>query len=282
MRAKVLRKELLSEGVYRFDVDAPRLAKKTQPGQFIILRVNEEGERIPLTVADFDREKGVITIIFQVVGASTELLASLKEGDEILDFVGPLGKKSEIEPGLGTVVCIGGGIGVAPVYPIARGMKEAGNKVISIIGARSKDILILEKEMRAASDETIVTTDDGSYGVKGFVTTALAQLVERGEKIDLVYAIGPVVMMKNVADATRPLGLKTIVSLNPIMVDGTGMCGGCRVQVGDETKFACVDGPEFDAHLVDFAGLRERQAMYRDQEAEGKEHICRIGLGRGA
>lgn len=282
MKAKVLRKELLSEGVYRFDVDAPRLAKKTQPGQFIILRVNEEGERIPLTVADFDREKGVITIIFQVVGASTELLASLEEGDEILDFVGPLGKKSEIEPGLGTVVCIGGGIGVAPVYPIARGMKEAGNKVISIIGARSKDILILEKEMRAASDETIVTTDDGSYGVKGFVTTALAQLVERGEKIDLVYAIGPVVMMKSVADATRPLGLKTIVSLNPIMVDGTGMCGGCRVQVGDETKFACVDGPEFDAHLVDFAGLRERQAMYRDQEAEGKEHICRIGLGRGA
>lgn len=282
MRAKVLRKELLSEGVYRFDVDAPRLAKKTQPGQFIILRVNEEGERIPLTVADFDREKGVITIIFQVVGASTELLASLKEGDEILDFVGPLGKKSEIEPGLGTVVCIGGGIGVAPVYPIARGLKEAGNKVISIIGARSKDILILEKEMRAASDETIVTTDDGSYGVKGFVTTALAQLVERGEKIDLVYAIGPVVMMKSVADATRPLGLKTIVSLNPIMVDGTGMCGGCRVQVGDETKFACVDGPEFDAHLVDFAGLRERQAMYRDQEAEGKDHICRIGLGRGA
>ena len=282
MRAKVLRKELLSEGVYRFDVDAPRLAKKTQPGQFIILRVNEEGERIPLTVADFDREKGVITIIFQVVGASTELLASLNEGDEILDFVGPLGKKSEIEPGLGTVVCIGGGIGVAPVYPIARGMKEAGNKVISIIGARSKDILILEKEMRAASDETIVTTDDGSYGVKGFVTTALAQLVERGEKIDLVYAIGPVVMMKSVADATRPLGLKTIVSLNPIMVDGTGMCGGCRVQVGDETKFACVDGPEFDAHLVDFAGLRERQAMYRDQEAEGKDHICRIGLGRGA
>ena len=282
MRAKVLRKELLSEGVYRFDVDAPRLAKKTQPGQFIILRVNEEGERIPLTVADFDREKGVITIIFQVVGASTELLASLKEGDEILDFVGPLGKKSEIEPGLGTVVCIGGGIGVAPVYPIARGMKEAGNKVISIIGARSKDILILEKEMRAASDETIVTTDDGSYGVKGFVTTALAQLVERGEKIDLVYAIGPVVMMKSVADATRPLGLKTIVSLNPIMVDGTGMCGGCRVQVGDETKFACVDGPEFDAHLVDFIGLRERQDMYRDQEAEGKDHICRIGLGRGA
>ena len=282
MRAKVLRKELLSEGVYRFDVDAPRLAKKTQPGQFIILRVNEEGERIPLTVADFDREKGIITIIFQVVGASTELLASLEEGDEILDFVGPLGKKSEIEPGLGNVVCIGGGIGVAPIHPIARGLHEAGNKVISILGARSKDLIIMEKELRAASDEVIITTDDGSYGIEGFVTAALEQLVDYGEKIDLVYAIGPVVMMKSVADATRPMGIKTIVSLNPIMVDGTGMCGGCRVQVGSETKFACVDGPEFDAHLVDFVGLRERQAMYRDQEAEGKDHICRIGLGRGA
>ena len=282
MRAKVLRKELLSEGVYRFDVDAPRLAKKTQPGQFIILRVNEEGERIPLTVADFDREKGVITIIFQVVGASTELLASLEEGEEILDFVGPLGKKSEIEPGLGTVVCIGGGIGVAPIHPIARGLHEAGNKVISILGARSKELIIMEKEMREASDEVIVTTDDGSYGIEGFVTAALEQLVDYGEKIDLVYAIGPVVMMKSVADATRPMGIKTIVSLNPIMVDGTGMCGGCRVQVGNETKFACVDGPEFDAHLVDFVGLRERQDMYRDQEAEGKDHICRIGLGRGA
>ncbi|MBR1553019.1 MAG: sulfide/dihydroorotate dehydrogenase-like FAD/NAD-binding protein [Schwartzia sp.] len=282
MKAKVLKKELLSPGVYRFDVEAPRIAKKTQPGQFIILRVNEEGERIPLTVADFDREKGVITIIFQAVGASTELLARLEEGDEILDFVGPLGQKSEIAPGIGTVVCIGGGIGVAPVYPIARGMKEAGNKVISIMGARSKDILIMEKEMRAVSDETVITTDDGTYGIKGFVTTALAQLVERGEKIDLVYAIGPVVMMKSVVDATRPLGLKTIVSLNPVMVDGTGMCGGCRVQVGNETKFACVDGPEFDGHLVDFAGLRARQGMFREMEAEEKDHICRIGLGRGA
>ena len=282
MKAKILKKEMLSPDVFRFDVEAPRLAKKTQPGQFIILRVNEEGERIPLTVADFDREKGVITIIFQVVGASTEVLAALEEGDEILDFVGPLGQKSEIAPGLGTVVCIGGGIGVAPIYPIARGLHEAGNKVISIIGARSKDLIIMEKEMRAASDETIVTTDDGSYGIEGFVTSALEQLVDYGEKIDLVYAIGPVVMMKSVANATRPLGIKTIVSLNPIMVDGTGMCGGCRVQVGSETKFACVDGPEFDGHLVDFDGLRERQGMYRDQEAEGKYHVCRIGLGRGA
>ncbi|MBQ9377753.1 MAG: sulfide/dihydroorotate dehydrogenase-like FAD/NAD-binding protein [Schwartzia sp.] len=279
MKAKVLKKELLSPGVYRFDVSAPRIAKKTQPGQFIILRASEEGERIPLTVADFDREKGIITIIFQVVGASTEILASLKEGDDILNFVGPLGKKSDVEPGLGTVVCIGGGIGVAPVYPIARGMKEAGNKVISIIGAKTKDILIMEQEMRAISDETLVTTDDGSYGIKGFVTTAFQELVDRGEKIDIVYAIGPVVMMQSVVEATRPLGIKTIVSLNPVMVDGTGMCGGCRVQVGDETKFACVDGPEFDGHLVDFAGLRARQGMYRDMETEEKDHVCKIGLG---
>ncbi len=277
---KVLKKDELSPGVFRFDVEAPRLAKKTRPGQFIILRVNEEGERIPLTVADFDREKGIITIIFQAVGASTQLLSELNEGDSILDFVGPLGKPSEVEPGLGTVVMIGGGIGVAPVYPIARGMHEAGNKVISIMGARSKDILIMEPEMKAVSDEVIITTDDGSYGIKGFVTTALQQLVDRGEKIDVVYAIGPVVMMKSVVEATRPYKLKTIVSLNPIMVDGTGMCGGCRVQVGDETKFACVDGPEFDGHLVDFAGLRERQGMYREMEAEEKDHVCRIGLGR--
>ena len=279
---KVLKKDELSPGVFRFDVEAPRRAKKTQPGQFIILRVNEEGERIPLTVADFDREKGIITIIFQAVGASTQLLSELNEGDSILDFVGPLGKPSEVEPGLGTVVMIGGGIGVAPVYPIARGMHEAGNKVISIMGARSKDILIMEPEMKAVSDEVIITTDDGSYGIKGFVTTALQQLVDRGEKIDLVYAIGPVVMMKSVVEATRPYKLKTIVSLNPIMVDGTGMCGGCRVQIGDETKFACVDGPEFDGHLVDFAGLRERQGMYREMEAEEKDHVCRIGLGRNA
>ena len=279
MKAKVLKKELLSPGVYRFDVSAPRIAKKTQPGQFIILRASEEGERIPLTVADFDREKGIITIIFQVVGASTEILASLKEGEDILNFVGPLGKKSDVEPGLGTVVCIGGGIGVAPVYPIARGMKEAGNKVISIIGAKTKDILIMEQEMRAISDEMLVTTNDGSYGIKGFVTTAFQELVDRGEKIDIVYAIGPVVMMQSVVEATRPLGIKTIVSLNPVMVDGTGMCGGCRVQVGDETKFACVDGPEFDGHLVDFAGLRARQGMYRDMETEEKDHVCKIGLG---
>lgn len=278
----IRKKQLLSPGVYRYEVDAPRVAEKTQPGQFVILRTHEEGERIPLTVADFDREKGVLTLIFQVVGASTELLAQMKEGDAILDLVGPLGQKSHIASGMGTVVCIGGGIGVAPVYPITRGMKEAGNRVISIIGAKSQDILIMEKEMRAASDETLVTTDDGSYGIKGFVTTALKELLTRGERIDLVYAIGPVVMMKSVADVTRPLGIKTIVSLNPIMVDGTGMCGGCRVQVGGETKFACVDGPEFDGAIVDFAGLQERQGMYREMEARAREHVCRIGLGGNA
>lgn len=278
----IRKKQLLSPGVYRYEVDAPRVAEKTQPGQFVILRTHEEGERIPLTVADFDREKGVLTLIFQVVGASTELLAQMKEGDAILDLVGPLGQKSHIASGMGTVVCIGGGIGVAPVYPITRGMKEAGNRVISIIGAKSQDILIMEKEMRAASDETLVTTDDGSYGIKGFVTTALKELLTRGERIDLVYAIGPVVMMKSVADVTRPLGIKTIVSLNPVMVDGTGMCGGCRVQVGGETKFACVDGPEFDGAIVDFAGLQARQGMYREMEAKAREHVCRIGLGGSA
>lgn len=278
----IRKKQLLSPGVYRYEVDAPRVAEKTQPGQFVILRTSEEGERIPLTVADFDREKGILTLIFQVVGASTELLAQMKEGDAILDLVGPLGQKSHIASGLGTVVCIGGGIGVAPVYPITRGMKEAGNRVISIMGAKSRDILIMEEEMRAASDETLVTTDDGSYGIKGFVTTALKELLARGERIDLVYAIGPVVMMKSVADVTRPLGIKTIVSLNPVMVDGTGMCGGCRVQVGGETKFACVDGPEFDGAVVDFAGLQARQGMYREMEARAREHVCRIGLGRNA
>ncbi len=276
---KILRKEELSPGVYAMDIEAPRVAKKARAGQFIVLRVDEKGERIPLTIADFDREQGKILIVFQVIGASTMQLADRKEGDFLLDFVGPLGQPSEIEK-MGTVVVVGGGIGVAPTYPIARAMKEAGNKVIAIMGAKTKDILIMEDEMRAAVDEVVVTTDDGSYGIKGFVTNAVQMLVDRGEKIDQITAIGPVIMMKSVADATRSLGIRTIVSLNPIMVDGTGMCGCCRVQVGDETKFACVDGPEFDGHLVDFKGLMSRQRMYREQEAEGKDHICNIGLGR--
>ena len=238
---KILKKEEWSPSVFAMEIEAPRVAKKAQAGQFIVLRVDEKGERIPLTIADFNRETGAVLIVFQVIGASTMKLAELKVGDSIVDFVGPLGQPSEIEK-LGTVVVVGGGIGVAPTYPIARAMKEAGNKVIAIMGAKTKDILIMEEEMKAVTDEVVVTTDDGSYGIKGFVTNAVQALVDRGEKIDQITAIGPVIMMKSVADATRDLGIRTIVSLNPIMVDGTGMCGGCRVQVGDETKFACVDG----------------------------------------
>ena len=276
----IRKKECLSSGIYRYKIKAPRLARKTQPGQFVILRTDERGERIPLTVADFDQDKGSITLIFQVVGASTELLARMEEGDALLDLVGPLGQPSHIAAGIGTVVCVGGGIGIAPVYPIARGMQEAGNRVISILGAKSRDILIMEEEMRAVSDEVLVTTNDGSYGIEGFVTTALTQLFERGEKIGLIYAIGPVVMMKNVVETARPWGVKTIVSLNPVMVDGTGMCGGCRVEVGGKTKFACVDGPEFDGAVVDFAQLSTRQGRYREMEAAARAHVCRIGLGR--
>lgn len=277
---KIVYKKELSPGIFHMDIEAPRVAKKAKAGQFIVLRVDEKGERIPLTIADFDRDNGTITLIFQAVGASTMELSKRNVGDSIVDFVGPLGQPSEISAGMGTIVCIGGGIGVAPVYPIARAMHEAGNKVISIMGARTKDILIFEDRMRAISDEVLIATDDGSYGIKGFVTTALQQLVDRGEKIDQVTAIGPGIMMKSVCDATRPLGIKTIVSLNPIMVDGTGMCGGCRVQVGDEMKFACVDGPEFDGHLVDFGNLMSRGRMFREEEAKAKDHVCNIGLGR--
>ena len=233
-----------------------------------------------MTIADFNRETGRILIVFQVIGASTMELAALEAGDSLLDFVGPLGHPSEIRKLDGTMVVVGGGIGVAPTYPIARAMHEAGNKVIAIMGAKTKDILIMEEDMKAVTDEVLVTTDDGSYGIKGFVTNAVEELVRRGEKIAQVTAIGPVIMMKSVAEATRPYGIPTVVSLNPIMVDGTGMCGGCRVTVGDETKFACVDGPEFDGHAVDFPGLMSRQRMYRDLEAVEKEHVCRIGLGR--
>ena len=268
---KILRKVELSPDILELDIEAPRVAKKALPGQFIVLRVNDEGERVPLTIADFDREKGTITILFQVVGASTELLASIEEGDAILDFVGPLGQPSEISEHMGTVVFVGGGIGVAPVYPIARAVHELGNKVISILGAKTKDILIFEDRMRAISDEVLVTTDDGSYGIKGFVTNAMEELIKRGEKIDQVTAIGPGIMMKSVAEATRPHGIKTIVSLNPIMVDGTGMCGACRLTVGDEIKFACVDGPEFDGHLIDFDEAMKRQQIYKT--AEGREML---------
>ena len=278
--AKIITKELIAPQVYEMVVDAPLVAHKCKPGQFVIVRTDEFSERVPLTIADFNREAGTITLIIQAIGNSTHhLCEALGVGDDILDVVGPLGRPSEMEK-FGTVVVVGGGIGVAPVYPIARAMHEAGNKVISIMGAKTKDILIFEDKMRAISDEVLIATDDGSYGVKGFVTTALQQLVDRGEKIDQVTAIGPGVMMRSVVEATRPLGIKTIVSLNPVMVDGTGMCGGCRVQVGDEMKFACVDGPEFDGHLVDFDSLMSRSRMFRPQEAQAKDHVCNIGLGR--
>lgn len=261
----IVKKEVLSPGVVLFDVAAPLIAKKCQPGQFVILRIDEDGERIPLTIADFDREAGTVTLIFQEVGHTTRQLGALNKGDGLLDLVGPLGKATHID-NFGTVVCVGGGIGVAPVYPIARAYKQAGNKVISIIGARNADLLILEKEMAAVSDELIVTTDDGSKGRKGLVIHPLQEMIDAGMKIDVVMAIGPVIMMRSVADVTRPHNIHTIVSLNPIMVDGTGMCGGCRVSVGNKNKFACVDGPEFDAHQVDFNGLMARQRMYHEHE----------------
>lgn len=277
---KILSKEELSPNVFAMDIEAPRVAKKAQAGQFIVLRVDEKGERIPLTIANFNCDTGVVNIVFQVIGASTMALAALNAGDSLLDFVGPLGKPSKIKKFNGTVVVVGGGIGVAPTFPIARAMKEAGNKVIAIMGAKTKDILIMEAEMQAVTDEIMITTDDGSRGIKGFVTYAVEELYKRGENIAQVTAIGPVIMMKSVADVTRKLAIPTVVSLNPIMVDGTGMCGGCRVTVGEETKFACVDGPEFDGHLVDFKGLMSRQRMYRDLEQIEKDHVCNIGLGR--
>lgn len=261
----ILETKVLAPGVKQYVIEAPLVARKAQPGEFVILRVSENGERIPLTIADFDREKGTITIIFQEVGASTRLLGQLGVGEKLADFVGPLGHPTEIEK-FGTVVCIGGGIGVAPVYPIARGMHEAGNHVVSIIGARARELVILEEEMRLVSDTFAMTTDDGSCGRKGLVTDVLKELLDSGAPIARVIAIGPVVMMRAVAETTRPYGVKTIVSLNPIMVDGTGMCGGCRVAVGTKSKFACVDGPEFDAHEVDFASLMSRQRMYVERE----------------
>lgn len=265
--AKILKKTNLAPQVYEFIVDAPLVAHKCKPGQFVIIRTEEESERIPLTIADFDRKQGTITMIVQAVGNTTKhLCETFNDNDEILDVVGPLGMPSHIE-NFGTVVCVGGGIGVAPVYPIARALKEAGNKVISIIGARNKDLIIFEDKMAAISDELIITTDDGSAGQKGFVTDPLKKMLESGNMPGMVLAIGPVIMMKNVAETTRPYKVPTVASLNTIMVDGTGMCGGCRVRVGEDNKFACVDGPEFDAHLVDFANLVQRQQMYKGQES---------------
>jgi len=264
---KILEKTDLSDSVVKMVIEAQEIARKRKAGQFIILKVDERGERIPLTIVDSDAGKGTITIIYQVVGKTTAVMARMKAGDEIMDVQGPLGNPTEIE-NFGQVVCIGGGVGVGVVYPLAVALKKAGNRVISIIGARTKDLLILEKEMKEASDELHVATDDGSYGFHGFVSTVLQNLIDKGTKIDRIYAIGPVPMMRVLSNQTKPYGIKTIVSLNAIMVDATGMCGACRVAVAGKTKFTCVDGPEFDGHEVDFDLLTKRLRMYCEQEKQ--------------
>ena len=272
---KIISKRELNPTVTMMDVEAPLVARKAQPGQFIILRVDEDGERIPLTVAGCDKEKGTVKIIFQIVGASTELLNHKKEGDFIQDFVGPLGKATHTE-GLKKVAIVGGGVGCAIALPVAQKLHELGCEVHSIIGFRNKDLLILEDEFKAASDKLIIMTDDGSYGEQGVVTVPLKRLIEEGEQYDEVIAIGPLIMMKFVTLTTKPFGVKTIVSMNPIMIDGTGMCGGCRLTVGGKTKFACVDGPEFDGFEVDFDEAMSRGMMYRDFEQEQREHVCNL------
>lgn len=267
---KIVGKKTLAPEVNFIKVQAPEIARKAQPGQFVILRIGEEGERIPLTIADFDRKKGTLTIIFQEVGKTTRQLGTFTIGESINDVIGPLGTPSHIEK-YGRVICVGGGIGAAPIYPIARALKEAGNEIITIIGARSENLLIFEEELSRVSDEVIITTDDGSKGRHGLVTDPLKEILQGRKKIDLVFAIGPAIMMKFVCLTTKPAQVKTLVSLNPIMVDGTGMCGACRVSVGGETKFGCVDGPDFDGHEVDFDLLLVRQRMYLEEEKKAAE-----------
>ncbi|OQY30177.1 MAG: ferredoxin-NADP reductase [Candidatus Cloacimonetes bacterium 4572_55] len=268
---KIIHKKQLSDDVFLMRVEAPLIAEEREAGQFIILQVDEDyGERIPLTIADADKEEGSITIIFQVVGKSTKDLSKLNKGDHILVLVGPLGKPTHIE-NFGTVACVGGGIGVAPLHPIVQALKKAGNKIIGIIGARTKELIILEDEMKALSDELIICTDDGSYGRKALVTEPLKELCELDSKPDLTIAIGPPIMMKFCSETTRPYKVPTLVSLNTIMVDGTGMCGGCRVNVGDSIKFVCVDGPEFDGHLVDFDNMMIRLGSYKNIEKHAYE-----------
>lgn len=262
---EIKNKRILNENVVLMEVDAPFIANKAQAGQFIIFRVDEFGERIPLTIADYDRDLGTVTIIFQTMGTSTKRLAKLEIGDFILDFVGPLGKASHFD-NVKKACVVGGGVGCAIAYPQAKMLHEMGVEVDVIAGFRNKDIIILEDEMKAVSKNLIITTDDGSYGEKGFVTNALQTLIDAGNKYDVVVAIGPIPMMKFICDVTRPYNINTIVSLNPIMIDGTGMCGGCRVSVGGETKFACVDGPDFDGHIVDFDELMRRNSLYQEEE----------------
>ena len=272
---RILSKKSLNPTVTQMEIEAPLVARKAEPGQFIILRVDDEGERIPLTIAGYDRQRGSVKIIFQIVGASTEALNHLNEGDSIADFVGPLGRKTETE-GLKKVAIVGGGVGCAIALPVAQKFHEEGCVVHSIVGFRNKDLVILEEEFRAASEKYVLMSDDGSAGTKGLVTDALKQLIESGEKYDRVIAIGPLIMMKFVCLLTKQYELPTVVSMNPIMIDGTGMCGGCRLTVGGKTKFACVDGPEFDGHQVDFDEAMARGAMYKEFERHDHEKTCNL------
>jgi len=270
----ILENKVLAPSIHEFLMEAPEIARKAEPGQFVVLRINEKGERIPLTIADYDRGEGTVTIVFQEVGKTTGQLGQLKAGDKISNLIGPLGRPSPLIEG-GTVVCIGGGLGIAPIYPIAASLKAKGNRVISIIGSRNRELLIWEERMRKVSAELRITTDDGSSGRQGFVSDELRDLMDKENKIDLVFAIGPVVMMRAVCEVTRPGKLRTLVSLNPIMVDATGMCGCCRVSVGKETKFACVDGPDFDGHKVNFEELIARQRIYLKEEKIARERCSR-------
>lgn len=271
---KIISKENIAPSIYKMIIEAPRIAKKALPGQFIILRVTEDGERIPLTISDSDKEAGTVTIIYQEVGMTTKLLTTKDAGESLSDFVGPLGKPSELE-GLKKVLCIGGGVGTAVVYPDVKYLYEQGATVDVIVGARSADYVILEDEIKSRCRNLYITTDDGTKGRKGFVTDQLKELLDNGEKYDEVYAIGPMIMMKFVSAVTKEYGVKTMVSLNPIMVDGTGMCGGCRVLVGGKVKYACIDGPDFDGHQVDFDDIMKRLSTYKDIEQENaKNHPC--------
>jgi NAD(P)H-flavin reductase len=267
MGHKILANENIAPSIFRMVVEAPEVARYRKAGQFVVVRPKEGGERIPLTITEADTNKGIITLIYQVVGKTTAVMALMEPHEELRDVAGPLGQPTHIER-FGKVVAVGGGIGIAPLYPIVQAMKQKGNYIVSIIGARSKPLLILENEMKMVSDEVIIVTDDGSYGEKGFVTDALRKLVAQGSKPDLVIVIGPAIMMKMVAMLTKPNNIKTVASLNTIMVDGTGMCGSCRVTVGSETRFVCVDGPEFDAHQVDFDEMMKRLSAYRKHEQE--------------
>lgn len=272
---RIVKKRVLNPTVSLMEIEAPAVARKAEPGQFIILRVDEEGERIPLTIADFDREKGTVTIIYQVVGATTEKLNHKEQGEFLQDFVGPLGRATETE-GLKRVAVVGGGVGTAIAYPVAKKLHDVGCHVDLIVGFRNKDLVILEDEFKAASTNLIIGTDDGSYGKKALVTDLLKEQIEAGAKYDRVITIGPVIMMKFVCELTKKYDIPTVVSMNPIMIDGTGMCGGCRLSVGGETKFACVDGPEFDGHKVDFDEAMARGAMYKDFERHAYEEACNL------